>query len=280
MRSRRSDSRIGGFDAPLGLASLQIDEDLAEIPLRERPRPRPVDVPARQEDRLAQTVEHAGLLAAEATHPVLGQSQPAHHVVDPFRSESAAIAPVLLLDVKAVLQSDESLFEQPDVEVDIPLDRAEAVVAHEQERCIGRELLLDGPHAAVERLPERDEPGTQRLELFLPTVGRPVGQVPDVPELVTQPIRGHQVEDQQIPIAPVHQELDRPEVLVQERGQVVDDRGLVAPVVDGRGPGPIRTDNLFQLGVNGGVGGEIGRPLGAEKVAQVEAGKSFAGRGG
>ena len=51
---------IRGRDAALRLAPLQVQEDLAEVPLRVGPRPRPVDMPPRQEKRLAQPI-HAAL---------------------------------------------------------------------------------------------------------------------------------------------------------------------------------------------------------------------------
>ena len=45
--------------------------------------------------------------------------------------------------------------------------------------------------------------------------------------------------------------------------------------MDGRGPGAVRPDDALQLGEKRRVGGEVGRLLGAEEIAEVEAGKSL-----
>ena len=126
-------------------------------------------------------------------------------------------------------------------------------------------FVVDRPDAPVERLPELDQPGTKRRQLLLSAAGRPVCQVPDVPQLVPKPIGGHQVEDEQVPLAPLHQELDGLQVLVQKRRQVVDHRGLVAAVMNGRGPGPVRADHSLQLGEKRGIGREIGGFSGLRK---------------
>src|SRR5208282_4634579 len=167
---------------------LEIDEDLAEVALCIGPRPRPVDVPPRQEDRLAQPIQQAGLLAAEPANPVTGQAQPAHHVVNELGRDPSAIEPMFLPDIETVLERNESLFKQPDIEIDIPFYRPESMIAHEQERRIGGQQRMDGTHTPIERLPELDQLGTQGRELCLPALGRPVGQVPDVPQLMAQAI--------------------------------------------------------------------------------------------
>ena len=86
--------------------------------------------------------------------------------------------------------------------------------------------------------------GRRAASSRLTAPGRPVRQVPDVPQLVLEAVGGHQVENEQVPVAPVHQELDGLEVLVQEVVKVGEHGGLVAAVVDGRRPGSIRADHL------------------------------------
>ena len=54
---QRADVRRG--DAPLRLPALDVEEDLAEVPLRIGAGPRPVDMPPRQEDRLRQPLQRA-----------------------------------------------------------------------------------------------------------------------------------------------------------------------------------------------------------------------------
>ena len=84
----------------MGLTPLEIQEDLAEVALRIGSRPRPVDVPARQENRLAQAIQQAILLAPEPADAVAAHAEPAHDAVDPLGSDAAAVKPVLLLDVE------------------------------------------------------------------------------------------------------------------------------------------------------------------------------------
>ena len=118
------------------LAPLDVQEDLAEVPLRVGPRSRPVDVPARQEKRLAQAIHQAFLLAPEPADPVVAQAEPAHHAINPFGRGPVAVKPVLLLDVKRVLERDVTVLQQPDVEIDVMLDRPEPMVADQQERGV------------------------------------------------------------------------------------------------------------------------------------------------
>ncbi len=75
-----------GLDAPLGLPALLVHEDLAEVALRVGPGLRPVDVPLREEGRLRQPLEAAGLLAPEPADPLLGQAELDHQVVEPLRA--------------------------------------------------------------------------------------------------------------------------------------------------------------------------------------------------
>ena len=75
-----------------------------------------------------------------------------------------------------------------------------------------------------------------------------MGQVPDVPQLVLKAVRGHQIENEQVPIAPVHQEPDGLEMLFQKRVQIGEHDRLVAAIMDRRRPGLIGADLLFELG--------------------------------
>jgi len=54
------------------------------------------------------------------------------------------------------------------------------------------------------------------------------------------PVGRHQVIDEQVPRAALHEELDRPEVVIEEVGQRPQGVGLVAAVVDDRVPRPVR----------------------------------------
>src|SRR5262249_18427434 len=189
-----------------GLPALAVQEGLAEVALRVGARPRPVDVPPREEERLAQAVDEAALLAPEPAYPMGAQPEPAHHAVDPLGGHPPPVAPVLLLDVKGILQLDVSPLQEPDVEIHVVLDRPEAVIAEAPQRRIRGSPRLDRADPPVERLPEADQPGSQRGQLALATAGRAVGQVPDMPQLVLYAVDGHQVKEEEVPITPLHQE--------------------------------------------------------------------------
>ena len=102
-----------------------------------------------------------------------------------------------------------------------------------------------GSAAAISPMPSSSrcqnsmQPVADRRAQVAP-LGRAVRRVPGVPELVLDAVGGHQVEHEQVPVAPAHQEPDGLEVLVEEPGQVGEGLGLVAAVVDGGGPGAIR----------------------------------------
>ncbi len=141
--------------------------------MRISPRARPVNVSPREKERLADAIEQSVLLAAEPADPVAAHAQPAHHAVDPFGRQPAAVAPVLLLDVEGVVERDVSLLEHPDVEIDVVLDRPEAVIADDQERCVGGQGRLDRADAAIDRFPELDQLGPKRPQLaFAPRATR------------------------------------------------------------------------------------------------------------
>src|SRR5262249_8374135 len=80
----------------------------------------------------------------------------------------------------------------------------------------------------------------------------------------------HQVKEKQVPLAAMHQERDRPEVLLEETLEIVEDGGLVAAVVDGRRPGTIRSQRLLQLGEEPRIAAEVGRGGRAEESTQKE----------
>ena len=86
------------------------------------------------------------------------------------------------------------------------------------------------------------------------------------------PVGRHQVVQEQVPVAAVHEEPDGLEVLVEEAGQLGERLGLAAAVMDGGGPGAIRSDGPFELGEEGGIAGEVRGVGRAEEVAEEEPG--------
>ena len=150
------------------------------------------------------------------------------------------------------------------------------MVAHQQQRRIGRQRLDDRADALVEPLPEPDRTLAHGRQVA--PLGRGMLGVPDMPELVLDPVGRHQVEQEQVPVAAVHQEPDGLEVLVEEPGQLGERLGLAAAVMDGRGPGAIRSDGPLELGEERGIAGEVGRIGRAEEVAEEE--PRAPGRGG
>ena len=76
------------------------------------------------------------------------------------------------------------MLEQPHVEINVLLDRTETMVADEQERGISRQLGFDCADAAIERLPEFDEPGPKCAQFAFATAAGAVREIPGVPQLV------------------------------------------------------------------------------------------------
>ena len=121
----------------MGLAALHVHENLAEVPLCVGPRSRPIDVPSRQEKGFSQAVHQTFLLSPESADPMVTESKPAHHSINPFRRGPVAVKPLFLLNVKCVFECDVSLLKQPDIEINIMLDRTKSMVADQHQRGIG-----------------------------------------------------------------------------------------------------------------------------------------------
>ena len=212
---------------------------------------------------------------------MIGQAELLHQAIYPLGGQPVPITPMLLLDIEGVLEGDEALLEEPDVEIHIMRDRPKTVIAHDQDRGVVGDLGEDRPDASIERLPEFDVSRPQRGEFGLAPLGLGMGQIPDVPELMLRAVDGHEVEQEQVPLAPGHQEFDRLEVLLEEILEVVHDRRLVPAVVDLGRPGRVRLAEMdLEFGEECRIGREVGCIGRAQEVAQEEAGKSAFGRGG
>lgn len=222
-----------------------------------------------EEGFIGELVDPGDLLASEAADPVGREAEFGHEAVEPLGAEAAVVAPFLLAHVPGVAQLDEALFKQPDVEIDVPLDGPEAVVAHEDEGGVWGQLARDGAEAGIEIVPESDEAVADGVEFW--GAGEAVLGIPGVPEFVLDAVGGHEVVDEQVPGMLVEQELDGAEVVVEVLGEAYESLLFAAAVVDGGIPGLVRLSEVcFEFGERGGVAGEVGRVGRREEISEEQ----------
>ena len=152
---------------------------------------------------------------------------------------------MFLLHVQRILKRDIATFEKPDVEVDVFLDRAEPVVAHQDQRRVLGQARLNLADASVDRRPEFIAAGLERVEFGFAAAAGGVFVVPDVPEFMLDSINCHEIEHEQIPLATLHQKLDGIKVMLKKRPKILERVRFVAVVVNRGRPRLIRADSAF-----------------------------------
>lgn len=223
---------------------------------------------------VGEAIEPGELFAAESADAGGGGAEAGQEAVEPFGADAAVVEEFFLADVEGVFELDKAVFEEPDVEVDVVFDGAEAVVAEEDEGGVGGEGVGDLADAVVESAPEVEEAVADGGKVG--AVEAVVG-LPGVPEFVLDAVDGHEVVDEEVPGAGLSQEeLDGFQMMVEEAGERREGLGFAAAVVDGGVPGLIGLAKVgFEAAEQAGVRGEVGGVLGGEEVAKKSAGEGL-----